>query len=164
MSAETIQIENLPGEAEAILREYTQLQRREKEIREKKLELRQRLDVHLPHQAEHEIIWSELDGNRVKISRSVQTKVDYNEKILKQRLGGAYKEILVPDLSRIRRNMRDIIGVFGPVLEVVGSPDRIRVKQALDRGIVSPTDFKGAYEKKEEVKIAVMLCQQKQAV
>lgn len=163
MSAETIQIKSLPSEAEVILREYARLQEREKGIRDKKLALRQRLDAHLPHTSDHEIIWSNLDGKRVKISRAVKTKVNYDEKLLKQRLGGAYKEILVPDLSRIRRKMHEISGIFKPVLDVVGSPDRFRVKQAIDRGIVSPVDFDGAYEKKEDVKIAVTVCQQKAA-
>lgn len=161
MRTETIQLENLDGEAEAILREYAQLQQQEKKIRDKKLALRQRLDTHLPHETDHEIIWSNLDGKRVKISRAVKTKVNYDEKLLKQRLGGAYKEILVPDLSRIRRKMRDISDIFKPVLDMVGSPDRFRVKQAIDRGIVSPVDFDGAYEKKEEVNIAVTVCQRK---
>ncbi|MDT8390755.1 MAG: hypothetical protein RRC34_09645 [Lentisphaeria bacterium] len=162
MRSETIHINSLPSEAEAILRDYTRLQRQEKEIREEKLRLRQRLDVHLPHQAGHETIWSELDGDRVKISRVVKTRVDYDEELLKKRLGGAYREILSPDLSRIRRKMRDIRSVFTPVLDIIGAPDPSRVREALNRGIVSPKDFAGAYDKKDEVSIAVTVCHKKQ--
>ena len=82
---------------------------------------------------------------RVRITR--QTKVDYDEDLLRERLGDRYTLLLEPDPTRIRKNMDVVEPLRDPVLDVVGAPSRERVEQLVRDGTIQAGEFSGAFSK-----------------
>lgn len=147
----------LTQEIEETLREYTQLQKREQELTRRKHELQDKLKSCFHNEPQH--IWSpEVDGTRLKVSYRSVPQVEYNEDVLRKRLGNRYSALLEPDIRKIRAELPNLEEELKPLLDRIGSPSPEKVKAAVEAGTVSAEEFKGAFTKtlKEYVTVATL--------
>ncbi len=144
----------MPESVARDLRRYLEIQDSERVLREEKSALQERLGSYLAGQRMN--LWTaEVDGQSLKVRRqSVQT-VEYNEELLRQRLGDRYPHILAPDPRKIRLHLDEIAPALAPYLEQVGSPQPQAVKAALERGLVAKEEFAGAFHKEIRERVAV---------
>ena len=133
-------------ELEAVLARYLEIQREEKRLAEEKAGLRDVLIARLG--TEQSALWhAMLAGQRVSVRHTSSVHIDYNEQLLLQRLGERYVRILRPDITKVRRNLSVVEPQLQPVLLLVGSPDREKVREAITSGIVRQDEFDGAFKK-----------------
>jgi hypothetical protein len=81
--------------------------------------------------------------------------IEYNESLLRERLGERYSTILAPDLRKIRLHLDRIESVFSPILDLVGTPAPERVRSAIETGAVNKDEFTGAFKKSVKSYVAV---------
>ncbi len=147
----------LTQEIEATLREYTQLQKQEQELTQRKHELQDKLKSCFRGETQH--IWNpEVDGTRLKVSYRSVPQVEYNEEVLRKRLGNRYSALLEPDIRKLRAELPNLEEELKPLLDRIGSPSPEKVKAAVEAGTVSAEEFKGAFTKtlKEYVTVATL--------
>jgi hypothetical protein len=97
-----------------------------------------------------------VGDKNLRVRHVDDTEIQYDEKLLRTRLGDRYTAILTPDWQKIRRHIKDVTPYLEPVLDKIGTPDRNKVRAAVDAGIVHADDFAGAFEKETVTRIAVM--------
>ena len=136
----------LTPELTGILTRYLEIQQQEQALKEEKAGLQERLAGYLEH-AGAATWYPAVNGQKLKVRASTLVSVEYDEPMLRERLGGRYTEILAPDLKKIRHCLADLTPVLAPVLDRVGSPAPDKVRAALERGTVSAADFAGAFQK-----------------
>jgi hypothetical protein len=90
---------------------------------------------------------------RVRVKRT--TRVDYDETVLRDRLGDRYALLLEPDVARIRKHLDVVEPLLDPVLDVVGVPARERVEQLVRDGTLAASDFAGAFTKETRTTLYV---------
>ena len=145
---------SITQEQAALLRSYLAVQDEERALREKKTELQEQLAAHM--QAMHSAEWMpEVDGQRLKVRYRERTRIDYDEERLRERLGDRYRLLLRPDARKLRRHLDAVESCLTDMLDVIGSPDPDRVKEAIESGCVSAEEFRGAFEKRKVVQVAV---------
>lgn len=145
---------DVPEELRAVLKEYESLQEQERHIRERKGELQQRLAAHM--ESLRASVWMpSVEGHLLKVRYRKSTRVDYNESVLSERLGDRYRSLLRPDIKKIRAHLDAVEPQLQAVLDLVGSPDPEKVKDAVASGVVSMDEFKGAFKKTETVHVSV---------
>jgi len=85
-------------------------------------------------------------------------KVEYDEDMLRSRLGDRYESILEPDLRKLKAALPSLGKEMEPLLDQIGSPSPDKVKKAVDSGLVDSSEFKGAFVKstKEYVSVAAI--------
>jgi len=136
----------LTPELTGILTRYLEIQHQEQKLKEEKAGLQERLAQYLEHVGA--TAWyPAVHGQKLKVRASSLVSVEYDEQVLRERLGNRYTEILAPDLRKIRHCLADLTPVLAPVLDRVGSPDPDKVRAAVERGTVSTADFAGAFQK-----------------
>ena len=81
------------------------------------------------------------------VKKRTVSKVNYSEGILRQRLGDRYKAILDIDPKKLKGNSDQVINLIGDTILQVGSVSKEKVKAAINAGVVSVSDFDGAFEK-----------------
>lgn len=138
--------EALDAEITGILRRYLLIQGQENKLREEKTGLQEKLGEYM-HKRDLRHWFPELDGQHLKVRCTENSVVEYNEDVLKERLGERYKAILGPDLRKIRRNLDQLASMFEPVLDIVGTPVPNKVRTAIEQGIVQQAEFTGAFKK-----------------
>lgn len=148
---------DLSGEMEAVLREYTQLQKQEQMLKEHKHELQEKLKAHLRGD-DKRVVYPEIDGIRLKVSYRNVPQVEYYEDELRKRLGGRYHDLLEPDIRKLRAELPNLEKELEPLLDRIGSPSPDKVKAAVKSGMVSADEFKGAFRKttREYVSVATL--------
>ena len=144
----------LTPQIEQVLVRYLQIQQEEKRLEDEKERLRQLLITFLGANAPNQ--WSPVVcGQRITVHHRIATKITYNEQLLLQRLGERYVNILAPDPFKLRRNLALIEPHLQPVMPLIGSPDREKVRAAIETGIVKKEEFDGAFEKTSRHQIVV---------
>lgn len=138
--------EPTPRDMEPVLKRYLEIQEQEQRLKEEKSELQSRL-ADAMQSADRTKWYAEVDGRKLKVWRRESVKVEYNEDLLKQRLGDRYAALLAPDIGKIRRNLDDIAPHLEPVMDRIGSPTPEKVKSAIASGQVQQEEFAGAFEK-----------------
>lgn len=138
--------ESLDSEIAGVLRRYLALQAQENALKEEKAALQEKLAGYMNKLGQR--LWTpELDGQQVKVRCSESVVVEYDELILRGRLGERYKAILEPDMKKIKRNLAELGRVLEPLLDIVGSPSPAKVRAAIEQKIVQPNEFAGAFTK-----------------
>jgi len=144
----------LTAEIEAVLEEYTKLQQEERELKERKHALQEKLKAHL--RGDGQRVWyPEVGGARLKISYRSVPQVEYDEEMLRTRLGDRYAAILEPDLRKLRAELPNLGNELEPLLGRIGSPSPEKVRAAIESGAVSPGEFKDAFTKSAREYITV---------
>ena len=144
----------LTPQIEQVLIRYLHIQQEEKRIEEEKRQLRQELTSLLG--AGDPYLWNPVVlGMRLSVHHRVTTSITYNEQLLLQRLGERYVKILSPDQFKLRRNLGAVEQYLEPALTLIGSPNRDKVRTAIETGIVKKEEFEGAFEKTLKHQIVV---------
>lgn len=145
---------HVPDELQAVLKEYSKLQGEERAIRERKSELQALLAAHM--QSLNAAEWlPTVDGQLYKVRYRKSVRVDYDEALLSERLGDRYAALLRPDIKKMRAQLDALEPHLKDALDLIGSPDPGKVKAAIESGLASTEEFKGAFEKKETVQVSV---------
>jgi len=139
----------------AVLEEYSKLQQEERDLRGRKHALQEKLKAHLRGDAK-KVWYPEICGTRLKVSFRSVPQVEYDEDMLRSRLGDRYESILEPDLRKLKVALPRLGKELEPLLGQIGSPSPDKVKAALHDGVVSSGEFKGAFTKtvKEYISVA----------
>ncbi len=145
----------LTPEVEQLLVRYLQIQEEVRRLEEEKGQLRDRLAGYL---AEYQSpFWCPVvAGQPLRIRVRHEIDIEYNEELLRERLGDRYAQILRPDPAKIRRNLPAVETLLQPALALVGSPHRDSVRDAIERGAVPRDAFAGAFTKVSRTNITVM--------
>lgn len=137
------------------LRRYLEIQNSEAALKEEKSALQERLGRYMAGKSA--TLWMpEVDGQSLKVRRQSQQIVEYDEEVLRRRLGARYLSILAPDPKKIRAHLDELAPVLTPYLDRVGSPQPQTVRAAIEQGLVSKDDFAGAFRKEVRERVAVM--------
>ena len=145
-------------EIKTALTRYLEIQRQDHELQEEKARLQKILSGHLSKFTDG--FWfPTVDGTELKIRFARDTEIEYDETLLRSRLGEKYKCLLKPDLRKIRQHLPELEDILSPVLDKVGTPDRHKVKTAIDKGDVKKENFSGAFRKETKIRLAVMKVQ-----
>ena len=147
----------LTAEIEETLKEYTQLQQEELQLKERKQALQEKLKTHL-RRDDTNVWFPEVGGMRLKVSYRSVTQVEYDEEKLRARLGNRYRILLEPDLKKLRAELPNLGNELEPLLERIGSPSPVKVRSAIEGGTVSAGEFRGAFTKtlKEYISVAAL--------
>jgi len=139
---------------EDALRRYVAIQRETKRLKEEQQALRDVIARHM--QAQRKMHWNTtVDAEEVGIRCIPQTVVTYDEPLLRERLGNRYAEILEIDIKKLKENLPNVTPLLSPVLNLVGTPSREKVRDAIETGGLDPNLFKGAFTKTEKLQFAV---------
>jgi len=140
---------------EDTLRRYIAIQRETKKLEDERQTLRDAIVRHM--QARQKTHWrTTVDAEEVGIRCIPQTVVTYNEPLLRERLGSRYAEILDVDLKKVKDNLPSVTPLLSPVLSLVGTPSREKVRDAIEHGNLNPRLFDGAFTKTEKQQFAVV--------
>ena len=148
---------DLNVEIEETLKQYTALQQEEQQLKERKHALQEKLKAHLRNDGNG--IWNpEVDGVRLKDRYRSESRVEYDEQTLRNRLGDRYNALLEPDIKKLRSELPTLGNELAPLLDRIGSPSPEKVKTAVESGAVSADEFKGAFTKtvKEYISVATL--------
>ncbi|MCF7847751.1 MAG: hypothetical protein K9M45_02785 [Kiritimatiellales bacterium] len=144
----------LTEEIKSVLEEYTRLQQQEQELKERKHALQEKLKAHLRGDAK-KVWYPEIGGKRLKINYRSVSHVEYDEELLRTRLGDRYKTILELNMRKLKAELPNLGSELEPLLDRIGSPSAEKVKAAIESGVASPGDFRGAFTKTAKEYIAV---------
>jgi hypothetical protein len=147
------------AEVENALLRYLEIQKMTKDLEEEKSRLQEEISAHLSDRKDG-FWYPEVRGIPLKVRYFRETEVEYDESALRSRLGERYRQILKPDLRKIRANLKDLEKMIEPLIDKIGSPDRDMVKKAIESGSMHPEDFAGAFRKQTRTRLAVMRYQQ----
>jgi hypothetical protein len=136
------------------LRRYLEIQAEEQLLKKEKTELREMIGVHTAGLA-MKYWYPKIDGQPLKVRYHESTTIEYNESLLRDRLGDRYLAILAPDLRKIRANLDKLESLFTPVLSLIGTPSPEKVRVAIENGIVNKESFSGAFKKTVKRFVAV---------
>jgi hypothetical protein len=142
-------------EIERLLTRYLQIQDEMRRLDEEKTALNDRLCTHLT-QFPGPFWFPTVGGQALKIRVRHDEHFVYNEELLRQRLGERYAQILKADPAKVRRHLGEIEDLLRPALGLVGTPNRERVRTAVEAGVVPRDAFTGAFEKTSCTTVAVM--------
>ncbi|RPJ87274.1 MAG: hypothetical protein EHM18_01985 [Acidobacteria bacterium] len=152
----------LTHEIEAVLRRYIEIQAEERRLEEEKRGLQVRLFQHLKDSPGRE--WHvTVDDRRIKVTHAETTRITYDEKLLAERLGDRYLDILTVDPKKLREREQMVQSYLRPILVQIGTPDREKIRRAIETGICSTDDFRGAFVKTGKPLIAVSVSGGEQA-
>ena len=139
---------------ENTLARYIEIQREQKGLEEEKTKLQQILITHVgPMNAS---LWTPvIGGEQLRVSYRTTVEVRYDERLLRNRLGERYIHVLALDLKKLKQNLSCAESHLEPIISIVGSPSRAKVRSAIVEGIVSKEEFEGAFEKTTKHQISV---------
>jgi hypothetical protein len=144
----------LPSEIESALKRYVEIQHEEQRLKDEKTMLQEKISRHMVG-LEKKYWYPVIDAQTLKVRYRETSVIEYNESVLRDRLGERYSAILAPDLRKIRLHLSEIKSLFTPVLSLVGTPEPERVRAAIETGIVNKDEFAGAFKKTTKRYIAV---------
>lgn len=139
---------------EEVLVQYRKIEKELAQLEEQKLALRQQIETILVRE-ERTFYTTILGDERIALELKQQTTIQYNEPILRQRLGKRYLRILMIDTSKIKQHLDELSAVLHPYLEKIGTPSRNLIKDAILKGEIEPSLFQGAFEKKQRTTLYV---------
>ena len=144
----------LTPEVEKTLARYLEIQAEERRLRDEKRELQEALMAHLAD-LEGDYWNPVLAGETLVVHYTRSVEVDYDEELLRKRLGDRYRRILKPDLKKLKAHLDEVESCLEPVLDTIGSPHPDKVRSAVLGGVVSKEEFRGAFAKSEKRRLAV---------
>ena len=147
-------IPNLTPEIAVVLTRYLELQAEEKRLKDEKKRLQEILGGHLSRSGLQNW-YPKLEGRTVAINTSQRDSVQYDEGILRTRLGSRFPVILAPDKNKVAQYEPEVHRLLEPIIEVIGSVHRDKVRAAVDQGIVKREEFEGAFSRKKWMVISV---------
>jgi hypothetical protein len=136
----------LPAEIENALRRYLEIQHEEQRLRDEKTMLQEKISRYMAG-IEKQYCYPVIDAQTLKVRYRQTSVIEYDESVLRERLGERYPAILAPDLRKIRFHLGEIEPLFTPVLNLVGTPTPERVRSSIEKGIVTKNEFSGAFKK-----------------
>jgi hypothetical protein len=142
------------AEIEMVLRRYLEIQAQEQRLKEEKNALRESIGRHMAG-LELKYWYPTVDGQALKVRYRETTAIEYDESLLRDRLGERYPAILTPDLRKIRLHLDKLESLFAPVLGLIGTPSPEKVRAAIENGLVSRESFSGAFKKTLKPFVAV---------
>ncbi len=145
---------DLPAEIEQALRRYVEIQVESVALQDEKYRLRELISTYMEGK-DASSISPEVDGQRLFVRNTTRTVVNYDEALLKERLGDDYKLILWPDPTKIKKNLPLVAPLLMPIVEEIGSPSQETVKAAIASGKVPKEVFDGAFEKRRSQSFSV---------
>lgn len=94
---------------------------------------------------------AEIESGGKVLKATVRTRrvVEYDEVLLRERLGERYRLVLAPDMRKIKANLEAVEPLIGPLIEQCGSPSQERVREAIESGALQREDFRGAFSSEE---------------
>jgi hypothetical protein len=141
-------------EMAATLRRYLEVQAEEQRLKEEKTALQEKLGLFMGQRRLSQ--WfPDLDGQRLKVRCQETTAIEYNEPVLRERLGDRFPAILAPDLKKMRRNLEAIASGLTPFMDLIGAPAPERGRAAIEQGLVRKEEFAGAFRKTTRRLVAV---------
>lgn len=144
----------LTPDVERVLSRYLEIQAEQRRLNEEKGQLREALIAHL-RDLRGRYWFPVVGGQKLMVSRQRSVDIDYDEALLQQRLGERYVRILKPDPRKLRRRLDDVAPYLEPVLAEIGSPHPERVRAAIESGVVTKEDFRGAFAKTVRHRVSV---------
>src|SRR4030042_2320542 len=144
----------LPSEIESALKRYLEIQHEEQRLRQEKTDLQEEIGGYMAR-LEKKYWYPVIDGQTLRVRYRETSVIEYNESVLRDRLGNRYSAILAPDLRKIRLHLGEIESLFTPVLNLVGTPEPEKVRSAIEIGIVNRGEFTGAFKKTTKRYVAV---------
>jgi hypothetical protein len=141
-------------EIEEALKRYIDIQAEQTRLQEEKARLQERLKSFLAPTGGTQ--WQvALADERLKVIYREKTDVEYDEDVLRERLGDRYRMILSPDVRKIKAALGGLKGALEPYLPQIGSPDSSKVRDAVQSGLVTTDEFHGAFVKRRRQTVAV---------
>ena len=135
-----------PADTMALIRRYMQIQQEIAALEQERERLRESLVNGLEGKVPPR--WhSEIDGKPILVVHRRNMTVRYDERLLRDRLGDKYAEILEIDGTKIRKNRELVRPILAPVIDCVGTPAAARVEAAIRSGTLPVEAFKGAFKK-----------------
>lgn len=138
----------------SVLSRYLAIQQEERRLQEEKDGLQKRLADYMEAGGMGQ--WfPEVGGQRLLVRYRKTVRVEYDEEMLRARLGDRYRALLRPDIRKIKRNLEAVEPSLSGVLELVGSPAPEKVKEAVASGRVKVEEFAGAFTKTDVINVSV---------
>lgn len=135
-----------PADTAVLIRRYAQIQQEIAALEQERERLRESLVNGLEGKVPPR--WhSEIDGKPILVAHRRKTTVRYDERLLRDRLGDKYVEILEIDGTKIRKNRELLRPLPAPVIDCVGTPAAARVEAAIRSGALPMEVFKGTFKK-----------------
>ena len=136
----------MPLGTAGLIRRYMQIQQEIAALEKEREQLRDSLVNGLEGKVPEK--WNSLiDGKTVLVVHRRKITVRYDERLLRDRLGDRYAEILEIDGTKIRKNRELVRPFLAPVLDRIGTPAAARVEAAIHSGSLPMEVFKGAFHK-----------------
>lgn len=146
--------DGIPSSVLADLRRYMEIQAQVGLLEREKEELRNKLAAALEGKAP--ALWSPIvDGAHIAVTHRYNSKVQFDETALKERLGARYVSLLTPDPVKIRRNLPILTQALQPHLDLIGSPTVDSVHRAILQGAVRREELVGTYTETRTAFLAV---------
>ncbi len=136
----------VPDDLLAILRRLNEVDQILEQAKEERVFLRERI-VELMAANQQRERRMDVDGQPMMLRVQVRRKVRYDEEVLRERLGDRYRQILAPDARKVRKHAAELGPALDEHLELIGSPTPERVQSAIEGGLVSADEFRGAFKK-----------------
>ena len=145
---------SLTPELATTLRRYQEIQREELRLRDEKATLQDKLAAHMARVGQ--AYWfPDVDGVTLKVRYQEETLVEYDEPVLRQRLGDRFVPLLAPDPKKIRQALDKVAALLAPMIEQIGSLSPDKVRAAIAAGVVKKEEFQGAFKKTSKRRVAV---------
>ena len=144
----------VPSEIEGALKRYLEIQHEEQRLKQEKTDLQEEIGGYMAG-LDKKYWYPVIEGQTLKVRYRETSVIEYNEAVLRDRLGERYSAILAPDLRKIRLHLSEIDSLFTPVLSLVGTPEPEKVRWAIETGIVNKGEFTGAFKKTVKRYVAV---------
>jgi len=136
------------------LRRYLSIQREMKKLEDERLSLRDIIARHMHTQ--QKTLWNtKVDEADVGVRCIPQTVITYDEHVLRERLGNRYTEILDVDIKKVKEHLAEATPLLAPILGLIGTPSREKVRDAIEQKRLDVHLFDGAYTKTETQRFAV---------
>ncbi len=141
-------------EMERTLERYLAIQEEEKRLAEEKRQLQDTLKQFMRTGGEQR--WCPTVGDQnLRVTYRHTTEVEYDEDVLRERLGSRYEAILTPNLKKVKSAMPHLRQYLQPVLREIGSPDPELIKQGVRSGTIRTDEFRDAFTKRERELVTV---------
>ena len=139
-------------EVRELLNRYVSIQRKMVEMETEKMQLREKLEMLFPEGSS----LTDCDLGQCKVSRREVCEIEYNEELLRERLGEEkYRSILSVDWKRVCANFEKLEPFMTSVIDLVGVPSADKVKAGIESGALDRAAFSGAFVKRKRVQFAV---------
>ena len=141
-----------------VLTRYLEIQQQDQELQAEKVRLQEALANYLAKQGDG--TWFPVvAGTTLKVRYLRESVVEYDEEQLRTRLGDRFVHVLRPDPKKVRGHLAELEASLQPFLATIGSPDRDKVRAAIEQGLVRADEFAGAFRKSVKTRVAVAKAQ-----